>query len=327
MHFKKLNSYRDPYLHENGISSLIQCVMIGGVLLLLAGFATSSTCLVYQNLPEGVEPQAPQEEEGRKKDSADIEEEASGEKSPEEEKSLMDSVSIDEVKEQIRKDWEKLLETFKKEGISLDKEKKRIDVKGAIVRDARSANYPIEYVVVSDGGNTHEALILIKATPSVLNAALLSLGLNPGKTISSRLKDPPPSKEDVDSGKESPYEIIPPTGRKVYIYVSCETWKERPIRFLEDLLLDQRTGRPMERVGWIYVGSRFAQVLQGRKREVKFMADMERNIVASYLKGFGNCIFDLNSTEGINDSLLDVNPDDALPIGSKITLTFSLDPL
>jgi hypothetical protein len=109
--------------------------------------------------------------------------------------------------------------------------------------------------------------------------------------------------------------------------VKYEGWKERPIRFLEDLMIDLRTGKPIERVGWIYIGSRFARVLQGRDHVVKYMADMERNIIACYLTGFGNAIFDINSLDGIYDTVYDLNPFEAPPMGAKVTLIFSLAPL
>ena len=235
--------------------------------------------------------------------------------------------SVSDVRLMIKTNWTTLQKAFEKDGITVDVKSRRVDVKGVIIRDKQSAQYPIEYVVVSEGGNTHEALILIKAKPSNINAALLSIGLEPGKTVSYKKRDPPPTQEEVDSGRETLYEVVPPKGRAVYIYVKYNGWAERPIRFLEDLILDLRTGQPLERAGWVYVGSRFAEVLLGRDRVVKYMADMERNVVACYLTGFGNAIFDINSADGINDALFDANREETPPMGSKITLIFSINPL
>ena len=261
--------------------------------------------------------------------------------------------SLEDMKQQVAEQFEHLRKLWAKEGITVDREKKRIEVKGAIIRDKTQRRYPIEYVVVAEGGNTHEAMVLVKAKPSNLNAALLSLGLTPGKTVSFRLKNDPKTsdsgkdakKEDASDGKDSEkepaknpveeqgdevekdYEIIPPTGHVVYIYVKYEGWKEQPIRLLEDLIIDYRTGKSMKRTGWVYVGSRFAKVRLGRKLCMKYLADMERNIVATYLTGSGNSIFDINSLDGIRDTLFDVNPDTAPPMGSKVTMIFSLEPL
>jgi|GEM_PF-3260165 len=238
-------------------------------------------------------------------------------------KTAPEGFSAEDWKKEIAAEWEKLLALFESEGISVDLEKKRVSVKGVIIRDKGSPRYPIEYVVVSEGGNTHEALVLVKATPSNLNAALLALGLSPGKTVIFRKKDPPPPVEEVEAGKTSAYEAVPPTGTKMKIYVHWEEWTTDPYRPLEDLILDLRSRKSMERVGWIYVGSRFAEVLLGRKRVRQYMADMERNVVALYLTGYGNAIFDLNALDGVDDSIFDVNPDRAPPMGAQITLVFT----
>jgi hypothetical protein len=247
-------------------------------------------------------------------------EDAANRPSPEEEREILEN-----WKKSIEAEWQTLQETFASEGISVDLERKRVSVKGAIIRDKESRRYPIEYVVVSEGGNTHEAMILIKATPSNLNAALLSLGLEPGTTVIYRKKDPAPAQEDIDSGKVSAYEVVPPCGTVMRIYVHYEGWEERPYRPLEDLLMDLRTRKPLERIGWVYVGSRFANVLLGKKRIREYMADMERNVVALYLTGYGNAIFDVNTVDGIDDSLFDVNPDNAPPLGAKVSLVFALE--
>lgn len=232
---------------------------------------------------------------------------------------------IEALKQEISDGWDDLLATFEKEGISVDLEKKQVSVKGVIIRDKESRRYPIEYVVVSEGGNTHEALILIKATPSNLNAALLAIGLEPGKTVIFRKKDPPPPAEDVEAGRVSPYEVVPPQGTLMKIYVQYDGWEDGKPRFLEDLILDIRTNKSLKRVGWIYVGSRFARVLLGRDRVTRYMADMERNVVALYLTGYGNAIFDINTADGVDDSLFDVNPEKAPPMNAVVTLLFSLE--
>lgn len=261
------------------------------------------------------------EVEGVPLDTAEPAEGAAGKRpSSEEEKAL-----LEDWKKSIAEEWQALQETFASEGISVDLERKRVSVKGAIIRDKESRRYPIEYVVVSEGGNTHEAMILVKATPSNLNAALLSLGLEPGTSVIYRKKDPAPPQEDVDSGKVSAYEVVPPCGTVMRIYVHYDGWKERPYRPLEDLIMDLRTRKSLDRVGWVYVGSRFASVLLGKERVQQFMADMERNVVALYLTGYGNCVFDVNTIDGIDDSLFDVNPETAPPLGAKVSLVFSLE--
>jgi len=279
-------------------------------------------------------PQDESEEIDDKKEQEEFEKELEG--SNEEEPPAKDfpskaaepiKMTLEQWKKETEKGWEELLVEFESEGISVDLAKKRVSVKGAIIRDKESRRYPIEYVIVTEGGNTHEAMILIRATPSNLNAALLSIGLEAGTSVIYRKKDPPPPQEDVEAGKTSPYEVIPPAGTVMKIYVTYEGWEENKHRLLEDLILNLRTRESLERVGWVYVGSRFARVLLGRERTLQYMADMERNIAALYLTGYGNTIFDVNTLEGIDDSVFDVNPETAPPMGAPITLTFSFDEL
>lgn len=244
-----------------------------------------------------------------------------------EETPIQETQSHDEMTRLIKQDWDQLLKIFESEDIKVDLLKKQVELTGVIIRDAKSTQYPIEYVVVSEGGSSHEAMLLVKATPSHLNAAMLAIGVTPGKTVTFKKKDPPPPQEEIDKGITSPYDVIPPAGDKVYIYVKYDGWEEKPVRFLEDLLMDLRTGKPLMRKGWIYVGSRFAEVLMGRERVVKYMADMERNIVACYLTGLGNAIFDINDVDGINDTYFDVYPSAIPPMGSKVQIIFTLEPL
>ena len=43
---------------------------------------------------------------------------------------------------------------------------------------------PLEYAVIHRRGKTHEALLFIESKPSILNSALLAVGLVPGPLLS-----------------------------------------------------------------------------------------------------------------------------------------------
>ena len=53
--------------------------------------------------------------------------------------------------------------------------------------DRMNAGYPIEYLMVTEGGFTHEALCLVRCLPSRLNAALLTVLVWPANTCLSPL--------------------------------------------------------------------------------------------------------------------------------------------
>ena len=59
---------------------------------------------------------------------------------------------------------------------------------------------PIEYLLIHRKGKKHEAMFYTHSKPSVLNGALLLLGLQPGQNASYKEKDPPPTLEEVEAG-------------------------------------------------------------------------------------------------------------------------------
>ena len=74
-------------------------------------------------------------------------------------------------------DQEDLLGRFRRHGIHLDLERGLVGLPVTIhVRDDL-----LEYLLVGSGGASHETLLSTQVTPSVLNTALLLLGVEPGR--------------------------------------------------------------------------------------------------------------------------------------------------
>ena len=210
------------------------------------------------------------------------------------------------------------------EGVTVDFENRAVEVRGVILLDRMLASYPIEYLVVTETGFTHEALAMVRATPSKLNAAFLALGLTPGKTIEYVKKDPPPSAEDLISGKAREFYAIPPKGQVVDLAVRWTDEEGTQLRPIEDLVRYVTNGSTLPRRGFVYVGSTFKRVLIGVDREERFVADLEGNLVSLYLSGFGHCLFDMNSAEGAESYLYDINPETCPAKGTIATFVFSL---
>lgn len=210
------------------------------------------------------------------------------------------------------------------EGVTVDFERRVVGVRGVILLDRMLAGYPIEYLVVTEVGFTHEALAMIRATPSKLNAAFLALGLTPGSTVQYVKKDPAPPEEDLISGKAREFDVIPPKGTVVDLAVRWEDEHGVHLRPIEDLVSYVTNGESLPRRGFIYVGSRFRKVVIGVEREQRFIADTQGNVVSLYLSGFGHCLFDMNSAEGAEGYLYDVNVETCPPRGTKVTFVFTL---
>lgn len=217
-----------------------------------------------------------------------------------------------------------LVDELVKEGVTVDFERRIVEVRGVVLLDGMNEGYPIEYLMVTEGGFTHESLCLVRCTPSKLNAAFLALGLEPGKTVEFKKKDPVPPLEKLLSGEEKEFDLVPPKGPIVDLSVRW-TDKDGVVRLhpIEDLISYITNSRPIPRRGFVFVGSRFRRVLIGAERTERFMADVEGNVVSLYLSGFGNCLFDQNSAEGAEGYLYDINRDVAPPAGTKVSFVFS----
>lgn len=218
-----------------------------------------------------------------------------------------------------------LVEELAEEGVRVDFERRAVEVKGVVLLDKMNAGYPIEYLIVSEGGFTHESLGLVRCTGSKLNAAFLALGLAPGQTVKYEKKDPLPPVEKIISGEEREFVATPPKGAVVDLTVRWTDEHEKVIeRPIEDLVRYVTNGEPLPRRGFVYIGSRFQRVLIGTEREERFMADVEGNLVSLYLSGFGNCLFDMNSAEGAEAYLYDINVDTCPSRGTLVDFVFSL---
>jgi hypothetical protein len=170
---------------------------------------------------------------------------------------------------------QQVLEQFKKEGIELDAKAQTVTIP-AVVNEPQD---PIEYVLIHRRGKKHEAMFWTKAKPSVLNAALLMLGLTPGQNAKAEEIKPPPSIEAIEKGAET-VTITPPQGMTLWMTVHWKTPEGKDVAFcLEDLVLDLRTQKPVVDCTWVFLGGRLARFYKDEP-EV-FAADLEGNLVSA----------------------------------------------
>ena len=194
------------------------------------------------------------------------------------------------------KDATELAERLAADGVVFDRVRREVHVRGDLLRRSRSQQYPVEYGIVIEGGFTHEAFAIVKCTPSLLNACFLAMGLAPGTPRRRQLRDPLPSREEVEDGLVEPWTVQPPTGDRVFLYVR---WTDpdgtKVTRAFEDFFTDLRTMKPLPLRGFVYLGSRFDEILVGKERRQAFMADYEGNILTIHpdKSRADNCLFDV----------------------------------
>lgn len=167
-----------------------------------------------------------------------------------------------------------VLQQFQKEGVEFDAKAQTVTIPAVVNR----SQDPIEYLLIHRRGKRHEAMFWTRTKPSVLNAALLMLGLEPGKNASYVEKDPPPTLAEIEAGAD-PIVITPPSGTPLWMTVKWQDADGKLVEHcVEDLLLDLTTQQPVVDATWVYLGGRMAQLYRGEP-EV-FVADFEGNLVS-----------------------------------------------
>lgn len=163
---------------------------------------------------------------------------------------------------------------FQKEGITFDSKAQTVSV-AAMVNHPQD---PIEYLLIHKKGKRHEAVFVTKTKPSVLNAALLLLGMQPGKNASYVEKNPPPTLEEVQKGAD-PLIVTPPQGMPFWMTVRWQTPEGKREEYcVEDMVLDLGRQQPLANCSWVYLGGRMAKIYKDEP-EV-YIADFEGNLIS-----------------------------------------------
>jgi len=151
-------------------------------------------------------------------------------------------------------------------GLRLDRARRRVEIDGIVPVDAGSPEQPVvflEWLVCTPDTKEHESLVVTTVRPSLVHAALLSLGLEPGA---------PGSWE----WRETTIVPRPPTGACVRVLARRQGGVEEP---LASWVSDRRTGRslvdhfPAE--GFVFAGSRTVE----RQGQVSYRADRDGGVV------------------------------------------------
>lgn len=184
------------------------------------------------------------------------------------------------------------------ERVSVHTRSQRVVVAGQVQLRRGQA---VELVACARGGKTHESIFLLKCRPSDLNAALILIGCK------------------YESGPRFFQDPVKPVGTRVVVDVEW-TADGQPVRKrVEDLCWDARVGRPMPRITWVYVGSKFAR--DPVTGEEVFVADRERNLITTLHDPFGLLDNPLTSGGDVTPGRFVSNPEVVPPQGTPITVT------
>lgn len=176
--------------------------------------------------------------------------------------------------EAARNAVEEMLAKFREQGITVDAKARTVSIP-AVMNDPPD---PVEYLLISQRGKKHESVFVTKVRPSVLNGALLLLGLKQGTNVTYKDKVPPPSIEEIEQGAD-PFEVTPPKGDGLWMTVSWKaedgTVREHGV---EELVADLGAQQPVRGATWVYLGGRMASIY--RNEPPVYVADFEGNLVS-----------------------------------------------
>jgi len=174
---------------------------------------------------------------------------------------------------------QQLLGELASQGVRLDLARQLIEIDVSICQDRE----PLEYLLVTDKGKDHEALLqCLDVSAEALNTAMLLLGVEKGQNAGFEKLDPAPSEEELAEGA-SLYKSIPPQGDGFYLYVSWEVEaadgkSETRWYRAEDLVVNVAAERTYQRGPWVYLGSRF--IRPHKDAEEFFAAEGEGNLIS-----------------------------------------------
>ena len=211
----------------------------------------------------------------------------------------------------------KLLErAFREQGIQLDVEARACAVPAEVcIREDL-----LESLVVGSAGAAHEALLSTEVTPSLLNTALVALGVEPGENAQWVEVDPQPTAEEVAAGAPT-HEVVAPQGDGFYLYVAWREGEERFLYRIEDLVGNLETRRSLRRHPFVYLGSRMVR-LDPDEEEV-FAADWEGNLIALSFFQAGNTVLTASVPECVSQTIFLPNTWLLPESRSEVMLVFS----
>lgn len=171
-------------------------------------------------------------------------------------------------------------------GLKVFPAKRRVEMDAVLLSEQTR---PLEFLVVSPGGATHESLFATSARGEHLKRGLEIIGLS----------------ESTEKHMGRGY-FEKPKGDRVKISVRfkhADTGTETTVR-VEDWLTDFRLKAKPEAVGWVFAGS-FEQYKPDLNRSI-FEADLKGNIVALWRDS--SCVLDNDRESGMHSDVYSPDP-------------------
>jgi hypothetical protein len=188
-------------------------------------------------------------------------------------------------------------------GVTLDKNTKTVKFPGTLNMDKGM----LEYLIVEEGGKTHESLLATRIEPYHLHVAMLLLGAKVDKNSNGQA---PPDAINMQYLKTAPK----PKGDSVIIRVRWSEAGKPVVVNAEDLVFNDEKHAPMTRGPWVYNGSMLVSGL--------FLAQQDRVVAALVIDPTAL----INNTRPgcDNDQIWSVRSDKAPKAGTPVEISIQL---
>ena len=174
----------------------------------------------------------------------------------------------------------------------------------------------VEQIACSPQTREHESLLVVKAKPSQIHAALLMAGFAPGS----------PGRWTYENDVLG---TVDPTGEKLAILIRYadaakpENPIERPVRdWLRSATTDPAQSRPFPEGPWVFGGSIIRKNPAHMEQGEHYVADMTGSIIG--VVTFGDEVIGyskvISDQESIESPLWEVNPETIPPPGTEVVL-------
>ena len=189
--------------------------------------------------------------------------------------------------------------------VTLDKSTRTITFPGSINMD----HGEMEYLLVQEGGKTHESLLATKAQPFHIHVAMLLLGAKiPPQTVDA----PPPDAINIAYLKTAPK----PKGPDVLIFVRWVQDGKTVAVHAEDLIFDEAAKKTMARGPWTYNGSMM--------NEGVFLAQQDRSIAALVIDP--SALINNERPDSDNDQVWSIITEKTPKAGTAVEISIQLQP-
>lgn len=212
-------------------------------------------------------------------------------------------------------------------GVRVDLAAKTVEFEGVIPIDVRNPDgTPIflETVACTPDTREHEALVTTTARPSDIHAALLMIGLEPGKPGGFVPRDEPkdPSgKPGAGAHRPTRFDAVPPEGDAVKVEFIVAREGNEVVEPAQSWIAHDRTLAPMPDAGFVFAGSRFVK----REGKERYDADGAGTLIGLHTFGSETIAWRgvMSPEAGVEEPVWVAHPERTPPVGTRIRVRLS----